>query len=320
MHKDVCMFTHRQTDTTSIHPHTHLHTYVHLCVHIGMMQCSPTAHTHAHPHTSHTCAHLHSEHMHVSTVHTCMHLHSTHTRTNTVHTHAPTQYICTRMVHTRIHAHRVHTCACLHSTRICAHAYLSLALLWFPGLALPPSLSPPLPGPCLAGSVQRPCAHTLWQGFWGCSEPLLSQGCISLRLHHPLVMREQEPFPPQLERCQAGLWEVAPPEQPPTITVLATLDGGSVGLPLQTMQPCHPALALGVTSADCLGLASLEGREHVRWDHTPAPLPWASALPGLGLPEGVIGPAYRLHPPLQAQGTQLPLSLAPLGSGTGPPC
>lgn len=151
----VC--SHTGTQTPQAYTPIHTCTHVHLCVHIGMMQCSPTAHTHARAHTAHTCAHLHSEHVHVSMVHTCTHLHSTHTCTHMVHTHAPTQYTCTRMVHTHIHAHRVHACARLHSTRICAHAYLSLALLWFPGWPCPypvPNLPRALSGWVCAEAVR----------------------------------------------------------------------------------------------------------------------------------------------------------------------
>lgn len=151
MHKNVCMFTHRQTDTTSIHPHTHLHTYVHLCVHIGMMQCSPTAHTHAHPHTSHTCAHLHSEHMHVSTVHTCMHLHSTHTRTNTVH----------------MHPHGAHTHTCPQSAHVCVptqHTYMCTRI------PLTRSAVVPRPGPA---PIPVPTPPRALSG-WVCAEAMCS--------------------------------------------------------------------------------------------------------------------------------------------------
>ena len=154
--------------------------------------------------------HAHTQHtpVHTCTVNTCMSAWCIHARTCTAHTHAPTW--CTHMHQHSTHApawctHTYMPTECTHVRAYTAHVYVhthtSHSLCCGSQAGPAPTLSPTFPGPCLAGSVQRPCAHTSWRGFWGCSEPLLPQGCISLRLQHPLVMREQEPFPSRLGRC-----------------------------------------------------------------------------------------------------------------------
>lgn len=152
----VC--SHTGTQTPQAYTPIHTCTRVHLCVHIGIMQCSPTAHTHARPHTAHTCAHLHSEHVHVSMEHTCTHLHSTHACTNMVHTHPHGAHTCTNTVH--MHPHGTHTHTCPQSAHVCAptqHTYMCTRIP-LTSSAVVPRLALPLPHP-------QPSPGLVWLGL-----------------------------------------------------------------------------------------------------------------------------------------------------------